>query len=154
MVTICRLVTDYKLIFSPSSPQYVHKHRKITPLITRCHSNSSLRTAMLQGHGCCCDIRRLQWNSTDCLWPKVLGTLSNKNQKQKTNKKTNNIQYIKHVVGRSEDDNISETRVSGVKGDVAHITDEPQNFVINELKVALSSSVPSCLSTTERAHQS
>lgn len=68
-------MTDYKIIFSPSSPQYVHKHRKITPLITRCYSNSSLSTVMLQGHGYCCDIRRLQWNSTVCLWLKVPGTL-------------------------------------------------------------------------------
>lgn len=75
------LVTDYKIIFSPSSPQYVHKHRKITPLIISCYSNSSLSTVMLQGHGCCCDMKRLQWNSTVCLWPKVLGKLLKKHQK-------------------------------------------------------------------------
>lgn len=68
-------VTDYKIIFSPSSPQYVHKHRKITRLIISCYSNSSLSAVMLQGHGICCDIRRLQWNSTVCLWRKVLGSL-------------------------------------------------------------------------------
>lgn len=57
--------------------------KKITPLISRCHSNSSLSTAITQGHGCHCDMKLLQWNSTVRLRPKVLGPRSKLQKKQK-----------------------------------------------------------------------
>lgn len=47
--------------------------KKITPLITRCYSNSSFSTVILQGHRCRWDTRHSQWNSTVSLWPKLLG---------------------------------------------------------------------------------
>lgn len=45
---------------------------KKNPLITCCHSNSSSSTVILDVF---CEMKHLQWNSTVCLWAKVLGTL-------------------------------------------------------------------------------
>lgn len=45
---------------------------KKNPLITCCHSNSSSSAVILDVF---CEMKHLQWNSTVCLWAKVLGPL-------------------------------------------------------------------------------
>lgn len=48
---------------------YIYIYKK-TPVINRCHGNSSTSRAITQGHGCHCDVKLLQWA---CLRPTALG---------------------------------------------------------------------------------
>lgn len=64
-------MTDYEIIPHHILNMLTNTGKK-NPLITCCHSNSSSSTVILDVF---CEMKHLQWNSTVCLWAKVLGPL-------------------------------------------------------------------------------
>lgn len=58
------------MLTNTGGKRYIYILYKKTPLINRCHGNSSTSGAITQGHGCHCDVKLLQWV---CLRPTVSG---------------------------------------------------------------------------------